>query len=177
MIAVANIWLFFFTPQYGLLEQISAAFGGSSHNWLGSKETALAAVIVVAIWKEAGFFMIFYLAALQSIPPSLGEAAALEGASRWTYFRRVQFPLLMPTTLFVLINAMINAFRMVDHIIVMTRGGPDNATSLLLFYIYQVGFNFWDTTYAAALTVVLLVMLAVVALVQYGWLERRTHYR
>ncbi|WP_046861577.1 carbohydrate ABC transporter permease [Microvirga massiliensis] len=177
MIAVANIWLFFFTPQYGLLEQISAAFGGTSHNWLGSKETALAAVIVVAIWKEAGFFMIFYLAALQSIPPSLGEAAALEGASRWTYFRRVQFPLLMPTTLFVLINAMINAFRMVDHIIVMTRGGPDNATSLLLFYIYQVGFNFWDTTYAAALTVVLLVMLAVVALVQYGWLERRTHYR
>jgi sn-glycerol 3-phosphate transport system permease protein len=177
MIAVANIWLFFFTPQYGLLEQISAALGGSPHNWLGSKETALAAVIVVGIWKEAGFFMIFYLAALQSIPPSLGEAAALEGASRWTFFRRVQFPLLMPTTLFVLINAVINAFRMVDHIIVMTRGGPDNATSLLLFYIYQVGFSFWDTTYAAALTVVLLVMLAVVALAQYGWLERRTHYR
>jgi sn-glycerol 3-phosphate transport system permease protein len=177
MIAVANIWLFFFTPQYGLLEQIVGLFGGSSTNWLGSRDTALGAVIVVAIWKEAGFFMIFYLAALQSIPPSLGEAAALEGASRWTFFRRVQFPLLMPTTLFVLINAVINAFRMVDHIIVMTRGGPDNATSLLLFYVYQVGFSFWDTTYAAALTVVLLVLLAAVALVQYGWLERRIHYR
>ena len=97
--------------------------------------------------------MIFYLAALQRIPPSLGEAAALEGASRWNFFRRVQFPLLMPTTLFVLVNAVINAFRMVDHIIVMTRGGPDNATTLLLYYIYQVGFNFWDTAYAAALTV------------------------
>ena len=84
--------------------------------------------------------MIFYLAALQTISPTLAEAAALERASRWTYFRRVQFPLLMPTTLFVLINAVINAFRMVDHIIVMTRGGPDNATTLLLFYIYQVGF-------------------------------------
>ena len=71
----------------------------------------------------------------------------------------MQFPLLMPTTLFVLINAVINAFRMVDHIIVMTRGGPDNATTLLLFYIYQVGFNFWDTTYAAALTMVLLALL------------------
>ena len=104
--------------------------------------------------------MIFYLAALQSISPSLAEAAALEGASRWTFFRRVQFPLLMPTTLFVLINAVINAFRTVDHIIVMTRGGPDNATTLLLYYIYQVGFNFWDTTYAAALTSVLLAMLA-----------------
>ena len=121
--------------------------------------------------------MIFYLAALQAISPCLAEAAALEGASRWTFFRRVQFPLLMPTTLFVLINAVINAFRTVDHIIVMTRGGPDNATTLLLYYIYQVGFNFWDTTYAAALTTVLLAMLALAAFVQYGVLERRTHYR
>lgn len=177
MIAVANIWLFFFTPQYGLLEQITGFFGLPSHNWLGSKDTALFAVIIVAVWKEAGFFMIFYLAALQSIPPSLSEASALEGASRWTYFRRVQFPLLMPTTLFVLINAVINAFRLVDHIFVMTRGGPDNATALLLFYIYQVGFNFWDTTYAAALTTVLLTILALTAVVQFGWLERRTHYR
>jgi sn-glycerol 3-phosphate transport system permease protein len=177
MIAVANIWLFFFTPQYGLIEQIIALFGGSATNWLGSTETALYAVIIVAIWKEAGFFMIFYLAALQGISPSLGEAAAIEGASRWYYFRRVLFPLLMPTTLFVLINAMINAFRMVDHIVVMTRGGPDNATTLLLFYIYQVGFSFWDTAYAATLTVVLLAILAIIAFVQYGWLERRTHYR
>jgi sn-glycerol 3-phosphate transport system permease protein len=177
MIAVANIWLFFYTPQYGLLEQIASLFGAASHNWLGSKDTALGAVIIVAIWKEAGFFMIFYLAALQGISPSLAEAAALEGASRWTFFRRVQFPLLMPTTLFVLINAVINAFRMIDHIIVMTRGGPDNATTLLLFYVYQVGFNFWDTSYAAALTMLLLALLATAALVQYAWLERRIHYR
>jgi sn-glycerol 3-phosphate transport system permease protein len=177
MIAVANIWLFFFTPQYGLLEQIVGLFGGRSTNWLGSQDTALAAITVVAIWKEAGFFMIFYLAALQALPPSLSEAAAIEGASRWTYFRRIQFPLLMPTTLFVLINAVINAFRMVDHIFVMTRGGPDNATTLLLFYIYQVGFSFWDTAYAATLTCVLLALLALVAFVQYGILERRTHYR
>src|SRR5947209_2679332 len=177
MIAVANIWLFFYTPQYGLLEQLLSLFGARAHNWLGTPDTALVCVIVVAIWKEAGFFMIFYLAALQQIPPTLAEAAAMEGASRWTYFRRVQFPLLMPTTLFVLINAVINAFRTVDHIIVMTRGGPDNATTLLLYYIYQVGFNFWDTTYAAALTTVLLALLALAAFVQYGILERRTHYQ
>src|SRR3954452_40865 len=177
MIAVANIWLFFYTPQYGLLEQFTAALGVPSHNWLGSQDTALFAVTIVAVWKEAGFFMIFYLAALQSIAPSLAETAALEGASRWTFFRRVQFPLLMPTTLFVLINAVINAFRTVDHIIVMTRGGPDNATTLLLYYVYQVGFNFWDTTYAAALTAILLALLALAAFAQYGFLERRIHYR
>src|SRR5690606_22392254 len=177
MIAVANIWLFFYTPQYGLLEQILGLLGFPSHNWLGSKDTALAAVTMVAIWKEAGFFMIFYLAALQQIPPNLSEAAALEGASRWTFFRRVQFPLLMPTTLFVLINAVINAFRMVDHLFVLTRGGPDNATTLLLYYIYEVGFSFWDTAYAASLTAVLLAVLAFTALVQYGVLEKRIHYR
>jgi sn-glycerol 3-phosphate transport system permease protein len=176
MIAVANIWLFFYTPQYGLLEQVLSLFGARAHNWLGSPETALACVIVVAIWKEAGFFMIFYLAALQQISPTLAEAAALEGASRFTFFRRVQFPLLMPTTLFVLVNAVINAFRTIDHIIVMTRGGPDNATTLLLYYVYEVGFKYWDSTYAAALTVILLVLLAAVALTQYILLERRIHY-
>jgi sn-glycerol 3-phosphate transport system permease protein len=177
MIAVANIWLFFYTPQYGLLEQLTGALGLASRNWLGDPSTALACVAVVAIWKEAGFFMIFYLAALQSIPPSLAEAAALEGASRTYYFRRVVFPLLMPTTLFVMVNAVINSFRLVDHIVVMTKGGPNNATSLLLYHIYQVGFSYWDTGYAAALTVVLLAILAAVAVGQFVLLDRRVHYQ
>jgi sn-glycerol 3-phosphate transport system permease protein len=177
MIAVANIWLFFYTPEYGLLEQFLGWFGAHSHNWLGSKSTALPALMVVTIWKEAGFFMIFYLAALQSMSPSLAEAAAIEGASRWYFFRRVTFPLLMPTTLFVLVNAVINAFRLVDHIVVMTRGGPDNATSLLLYYIYEIGFRFWDSAYAAALTAVLLVILGLVALAQFFFLERKVHYQ
>ena len=83
----------------------------------------------------------------------------------------------MPTTLFVLINATVNAFRLVDHLFVMTRGGPDNATSLLLYYIYEVGFKFWDQGYAAALTMVLLSLLATVALLKFFWLERKVHYQ
>ncbi len=177
MIAVANIWLFFYTPGYGLVDQVMRLFGAPSHNWLGSRDTALACLMVVTVWKEAGFFMIFYLAALQSIAPVLGEAAAIEGAGRWYVFRRVTFPLLMPTTLFVLVNAVINSFRLVDHIVVMTKGGPDNTSSLLLYYIYDVGFKFWDTSYAAALTVVLLVVLASAAIGQFLLLERRIHYR
>ena len=177
MIAVANIWLFFYTPQYGLLEQITGALGLPAHNWLGSPSTALGAVTVVAVWKEAGFFMIFYLAALQGVNPSLREAAAIEGAGRWFFFHRVLWPLLMPTTLFVGVNAVINAFRMVDHVFVMTKGGPDNATTLLLYHLYEVGFKFWDQGYAAAVTVVMLAALASVALFQFFVLDRRTHYQ
>ena len=177
MIAVANNLLFFNTPQYGLLEQITSLLGLPSRNWLGDPATALACVTVVAVWKEAGFFMIFYLAALQTLNPSLKEAAAIEGASRWYFFRRVQWPLLMPTTLFVLVNAVINAFRLVDHLFILTRGGPDNASTLLLYHLYEVGFKFWDTGYAAAITVVLVVVLAGIALVQFFVLDRKVHYK
>jgi sn-glycerol 3-phosphate transport system permease protein len=177
MIAVANIWLFFYTPDYGLIDQIARRLGFGATNWLGERDTVLGALMVMTVWKEAGFFMIFYLAALQQIPPALAEAAALEGASRWYFFRRVVFPLLMPTTLFVLVNAVINSFRLVDHVVAITKGGPDNASSLLLFYIYEVAFKFWDTGYGAALTMVLLALLALLALGQYFFLEKRIHYR
>ena len=83
----------------------------------------------------------------------------------------------MPTTLFVMVNAVINSFRLVDHIVVMTRGGPNNATSLLLFHVYQVGFSFWDTGYAAALTMVLLAILAAAAILQFAFIEKRVHYQ
>lgn len=177
MIAVANIWLFFYTPSYGLVDQILGIFGIRSHNWLGNPDTVLPCLMVLAVWKEAGFFMIFYLAALQQISPSLAEAAAIDGTTRFYFFRRVTFPLLMPTTLFVLINALINAFRVVDHVIVMTKGGPDNASALLLYYVYNVGFKYWDTGYAAALTVVLLAIMATLAFAQFAIFDRKIHYQ
>ncbi|GGE87384.1 sugar ABC transporter permease [Stappia taiwanensis] len=178
LIAVANIWLFFYTPGFGLIDQLtSALFGWSSVNWLGDPATALNAVIVVTVWKEAGFFMIFYLAALQAIPVTLTEAARIEGASRWTIFWRITFPLMMPTTLFVSINAVINSFRLVDHIFILTDGGPDNASSLLLFYIYETAFRFWETGYGATLTVVLLLLLSLMAIGQFFLFDRRVHYK
>jgi sn-glycerol 3-phosphate transport system permease protein len=177
MIAVANIWLFFYSPDIGLIDQILGVFGLPGHNWLGDPDTVLTAIIVMTVWKEAGFFMIFYLAALQHLPPELREAARLEGASRWYYFRRVIFPLLMPTTLFVLINAVLNSFKLVDHLFVLTKGGPDNASNLLLYYIFESAFSYFDATYAATLTVVLLGLLAVMALAQFFFFDKRIHYR
>ena len=177
MVAVANLWLFFYTPQIGLIDKISANFGFPSHNWLGDPSTVMACMAVMTVWKEAGFFMLFYLAALQSLPPEIEEAAKIEGASRWYFFRRVTFPLLMPTTLFVLVNATINSFKLVDHLFILTKGGPDNASNLLLYYIYQVAFSFFDTAYAATLTVVLLALLAAFAILQFQLIEKRVHYR
>ncbi|WP_404376622.1 carbohydrate ABC transporter permease [Vreelandella aquamarina] len=177
MIAAANIWMFFYAPQIGLLNGLLATLGVSGINWLGDPSIALGSVIVMSVWKEAGFFMIFYLAALQSIPPELKEASDLEGTSRWSFFWRVTFPLLMPTTLFVLINALINSVRVVDHLFILTKGGPNNATNLLLYYVYENAFSFFDRTTAATITVVILLVLAVVATLKFTILDRRTHYQ
>ena len=177
MIAAANLWLFFYTPGFGVLDQIGALFGAPSVNWLGQPETALWAVCVVTIWKESGFYMIFYLAALQTIPEDLREAARIEGASRWTYLRRIVLPLLMPTTIFVLVNALINSVKLIDHLFILTKGGPSDSSKLILYYVWENAFAFFDTPAAAAMTVLMLIILGAGAALQFRVLDRRTHYR
>ncbi|MFT7672579.1 MAG: sn-glycerol 3-phosphate transport system permease protein [Gammaproteobacteria bacterium] len=177
MITVANIWLFFYSPNIGLFNQLLAQIGIQGPNWLGDPDLALSSLMMMTVWKEAGFFMIFYLAALQTLSPELFDAAKIEGASSWRIFRKITFPLLMPTTLFVLINALLNAFKLVDHLFILTKGGPNNASNLLLYYIYETAFSFLDSYYAATLTVVMLATLAIIALVQILLIDRRIHYR
>jgi sn-glycerol 3-phosphate transport system permease protein len=177
LVAVANIWLFFYAPGIGLASQMMNAVGLPTINFLGSTETSLASMMVVAVWKEAGLFMIFYLAALQAVPENLKDAARLEGAGPVRVFFDVIFPLLRPTTIFVAVNALINAFRLIDHIIVMTKGGPDNSSALLLFYIYEITFRQRDFAYGATLTVLMVALLGVLAAFQFWVLDRKTHYQ
>jgi sn-glycerol 3-phosphate transport system permease protein len=177
MIAAANLWLFFYTPGLGVLDQLGGLFGLPSVNWLGQPQTALWAVIIVTIWKEAGFFMIFYLAALQTIPEDLKEASDIEGASRWTYTRRIVLPLLMPTTLFIMVNATINSVKLIDHLFILTKGGPSDASKLILYYIWEMAFAFFDAPHAAAMTILVLTVLCIVAAVQLFFIDRRTHYQ
>jgi sn-glycerol 3-phosphate transport system permease protein len=177
MIAVANIWLFFYAPGIGLASQILGIFGLPSINFLGQTETALGSMMFVAIWKEAGLFMIFYLAALQTVPTNLKDAAKLEGAGRIRVFIDVVLPLLRPTTIFVAVNALINAFRLVDHVVVMTEGGPNNSSALLLYYIYEVTFRQRDFAYGATLTVLMVVLLGILAVIQFWVLNRKAHYQ
>lgn len=176
MIAIANIWLFIYTPEYGLLSHFLRWFGLEQLNWLGNQELVMWAMIIMIIWKEAGYFMIFYLAGLQNISQELYESAAMDGAKSWTVFRRITFPLLMPTTLFVMVIAVTNSFKLVDHLVIMTQGGPDNASNLLLYYIYETAFSFWDQGMAAALTMVLVLVLLAIAVFQLLFLDKKIHY-
>ncbi|MFS0917659.1 carbohydrate ABC transporter permease [Brevibacillus sp. 179-C 1.1 NHS] len=176
MIAVANIWLFIYTPEYGALSHVMEWFGKGDMNWLGDQRYVMWAMIFMVIWKEAGYFMIFYLAGLQNISQELYESASMEGASSWTVFRRITFPLLMPTTMFVSIIAFTNSFKLVDHLVIMTKGGPDNASNLLLYYIYETAFSFWDQGMASALTIVMVVLLLVVAAFQFFGMDKKIHY-
>ncbi|QCT04002.1 ABC transporter, permease protein [Paenibacillus algicola] len=176
MIAIANIWLFIYTPDYGLLDKFLGLFGIQGPGWLGEPGWVLVSMMVMLIWKEAGYFMIFFLAGLQSLPQEVYQAAQMDGAGPLRKFRAITFPLLMPTTLFVLVIATTNSFKLVDHLYIMTKGGPNNASNLLLYHIYETAFSFWDMGKASVLTVILLVMLLAVSIFYYGFLDKRIHY-
>lgn len=177
MVAAANIWLFFYTPEIGMINKILSIFGVTGKNWLGDPALVLPSIIVMTIWKEAGFFMIFYLAGLQTIPSELKEAALLEGTGKWKFFWRITFPLLMPTTLFVVINAVLNSFKRVDQLFILTKGGPNNASNLILYYIYETAFSFFDESYAATVTAFLLLILIILVLIKLRLFENRIHYQ
>lgn len=176
LIAVANIWLFVYTPKYGLAERLLSVFSAHGPNWLGNSSIVMIALIIMIIWKDVGFYMIFYLAGLQNLPTDVYEAATLEGAKPFQVFRKITFPLMMPTTLFVGIVAVTNSFKNVDHLYIMTKGGPDNASNLLLYYIYEVAFTNWDLGKAAVLTLVLIFILLVITAFNFFYLDKRIHY-
>ena len=171
MVAAANIWMFIYTPIYGLLGYINP-------NWrlLSDSKTAIWAVMIRLIWKQAGYIMLFYMSGLNGISKELFEAAKIDGAGGGKLFRRITWPLLKPTTIYVVIISITNAYKMVDHLYVMTKGGPGNATNVLLYYIYQSGFDYWDTGKASAITVILVGVLLVITCVKFFSDDKKAYY-
>jgi sn-glycerol 3-phosphate transport system permease protein len=160
MVSAATIWLFFFTPNYGLFNTALRFLGYTgAENWTGNPDLALLSVIIVAIWKNAGYYMIFYLAGLQNLPSEVYEAAALDGANGWQTLWEITFPLLRRTTVFITIVAFIDAFRTVDHIFVLTSGGPSRASTVLLFELWLQRFEYQDVGSSAAITVIFVLVL------------------
>jgi sn-glycerol 3-phosphate transport system permease protein len=175
-VAIAAIWLFLLNPVAGPMVDLMTRVAGSAPNFLGTPGLALVTVALVAVYKNAGLYMLFFLAGLQAIPRELEESARVEGAGEWHVFRHVTWPLLGPVALYVAVTAVLDALRNVDHIFVLTRGGPANATNVLLYETYLKAFEFWDTGRASALTVLLVAVLLALALVAIPRLERGVHY-
>ena len=176
LVAAAAIFIFVFIPGDGLLDYYLGKLGIGASNWLGTPSLALGSVIAITVWKNTGYYMLFFLTGLAGIPPDLHEAARLENASVLQRFRRITLPLLGPTVAFVLVIAMMNALTQVDHVVVMTQGGPSNATNLLLYYIYQQAQQNYDEGLAAAATVVSVGFLFALSIVSLRTLERGIHY-
>ena len=177
VVAASAVWVFIFLPGSGLIDYyLTRYLGMASHNFLGSQDTALVALSVLTVWKFAGYYMIFFLAGLQSIPQDALEAVYLEGASPWQAFWLVTFPRLRPTLTFVGTIALIYAVTQVHHIMMMTNGGPDNATNILLFYIFTTAQQGFDLGKASAATVLTMGALLVVTLVNLYVMERGAHY-
>ncbi|MCL4488943.1 MAG: sugar ABC transporter permease [Chloroflexi bacterium] len=176
MVSVASIWLFLYAPEIGLLNAITRSVGLPRVNWLGDPNTALPAIFIVYVWKQIGYFALFYLAGLQALPDDVMDAAKLDGAERWSKLRYILWPLVSPTTYFVSTIATLNALQLIDHIFMLTAGGPNNMTNMALYYVYEQAFKFFKTGPASAVTVLLLAVLLTLAIIQYVFLERRVHY-
>jgi sn-glycerol 3-phosphate transport system permease protein len=175
-VAIAATWLFLLNPVSGPVATLIGRLTGRGQGLLEDPRTALITVALVAIYKNCGLYMLFFLAGLQAIPRDLQDGARVEGASEWQVFRHVTWPLLGPITFYVGVTAALDALRNVDHIFVLTRGGPANATNVLLYETYLKAFEFWDTGRASALTVLMVAMLLTLALLVMPRLERGVHY-
>jgi len=174
MVSAATIWLFMFYPGYGLFNAALRFLGYSGpENWTGNPNLALLSIIIVNVWKNAGFYMIFYLAGIQNLPSDVFEAAALDGANWLQALVYITFPLLRRTTLFVSTIAFIGAFQSVDQIFVLTQGGPSNASATLLYYLWKVRFENLNVGAASAITVILIVFLLIFTVTNFILSERR----
>jgi sn-glycerol 3-phosphate transport system permease protein len=176
LVAAAALFSFILLPGSGLLDFYLARLGIGATNWLGNPDLALGAVIAITIWKNTGYYMLFFLAGLAAVPDDLLDAARIDGAGVWRRFRHVTLPMLGPTFGFVLPIAILNAVTQVDHVVTMTQGGPSDATNLLLYYIYQQAAQNYDPGLAAAATVVSVAALLALSYGSLRILERGIHY-
>ncbi len=176
LIGAASVFAFIYADNIGLANTVLRGLGIPTHAWIGDATWATIAVMIVAIWKQTGFYMILYLAGLQSLPTDVYEAADLDGASTWKKIRSITLPLLSGTTLFVLTTAAANAFQTVDQLYALGEGAPADRSNLMLYFVFQRYNERANTGYVNAITVILLVILLGFTLFNFLVLERRVYY-
>ncbi|MEA3336698.1 MAG: sugar ABC transporter permease [Chloroflexota bacterium] len=153
--AMALVWLWILDPQYGLINELLRMVGIKGPGWLASVKWALPAIIIMTVWRFVGYDMLIFLGGLQSISSDVTEAARIDGAGEWALFRHITLPLLSPTTFFITVTSFITMFQNFETVFVMTQGGPVNSTNMLVLYLYQNAFQYFEAGYASAIAVVL----------------------
>lgn len=174
--AIGLVWIYILDPRYGLLDVFIRGVGLRSPNWLLDTQWAMAAIIMVHVWKTIGYAVVIYLAGLQAIPRELYEAALVDGANAWSRFRNVTVPGLSPVIFFLGVTTVLGSFQAFDIIKVMTNGGPVFATTTLIFYLYEQGFVGFNAGRAGVAAVMLFMMMLAFTLVQMRYSERSVHY-
>jgi ABC-type sugar transport system permease subunit len=171
IVAIAVVWRYVLNPDVGLVNMALGAVGIDGPNWLANPTLAMPAIIAMGVWRNLGFAMVVFLAGLQTIPRSLYEAAAIDGAGRWQSFRHITLPMLRPTILFMVVITTIGYLQLFEEPFVMTDGGPLDRTLSVSMYMYRQGFEFFHQGYAAAIAYVLFLHVAIVAFVQFRLLK------
>ncbi|MCL4862422.1 MAG: sugar ABC transporter permease [Caldilineaceae bacterium] len=172
MVAVSFVWQWMYQPQYGVINSLLKVVGIEGPNWLFSRTWAMPSVILMSIWKNVGYSIVLYLAALQGVPESFYESAKIDGANAWQRFWRITLPMISPTTFFIIVLSVIGSFQAFDQIYVLTQGGPARATSVLVHYLYQNGFQWFNMGYAAAIAYVLFALLFILTILQWTYRAR-----
>jgi len=176
-VSVALLWLWLLDPQYGLVDAAFVRLGLPAVNWLGAEGTALWSLVLLTIWKTVGYDMVTCLGGLQAIPAEVYESAALDGAGPGVQVFRITLPLLGPTVFFLLVTSVIFSFEAFDIVNIMTQGGPiHSATYLFVYFIYAVGFQYFQIGQAAAASVLLFLILLILTALEFQFLQRRVHY-
>ncbi|MCC6178604.1 MAG: sugar ABC transporter permease [Chloroflexi bacterium] len=175
--AIAVVWVFIFDPSYGLFRTLLSPINVVPPNWLRDPNLAMVGLIIVTVWKNVGYSLVIFLAGLQSIPKELYEAAGIDGANAWGRFRNVTIPGLAPITFFLLLVTGIQfSYQTFDIIHVLTRGGPVDATTTLIYYLYEQGFVGFRAGREGVAAVVLFSILFAITLLQLRYVERRVTY-
>jgi sn-glycerol 3-phosphate transport system permease protein len=176
LVAAAALFNFILLPGDGLLDFYLAKLGVRMINWLGDPDLALGSVIAITVWKNTGYYMLFFLAGLAGVPQDLLDAATIDGAGPLRRLRAITLPLLGPTFGFVVPIALVNALTQIDHVVTVTQSGPSDATNLLLYYIYQQAAQNYDTGLASSATVISVAALLALSWISFRTLERGIHY-
>ncbi|RKP51425.1 sugar ABC transporter permease [Cohnella endophytica] len=175
-VAVSIVWSWIYEPDVGLANNVLHALGLSGIRWLEDPNWALISVLIVTVWKSAGWSMIFYLVAIGNVPPDYLEAAELDGANGWDKFRHVTLPLISPTTFFLFVVLTISSLQAYDQINVLTQGGPAGSTRTMLYFYYLSAFDAFQIGEASAVAILLIVGCVALSLLSFVIGRRTIHY-